>query len=97
LISTFSSHSLTSLLYVAFQTAVSLSLFQFFTREVKDEDENPELEQEHFEDICRMTTKFKKHLRNVAQTRPVAQPMRETGTMPTWTLWISHVVATTTE
>ncbi|KAB5586251.1 hypothetical protein GE09DRAFT_1235499, partial [Coniochaeta sp. 2T2.1] len=49
----------------AFQTAVSLALYQFYMRENKEEDENPELEQDHFEDICRMTIEFKKYLANI--------------------------------
>jgi hypothetical protein len=31
-------------------------------RGVKEEDEYPELDQEHFEDICKMATEFKEYL-----------------------------------
>jgi hypothetical protein len=44
---------------------VPLTLYQFFTKEDKEEDESPELEQDHFEDICRMTTEFKRYMHDV--------------------------------
>ena len=41
-------------------------------KEDKEEDENPELEQEHFEDICRMTIEFKRYLANIEGGRSEA-------------------------
>lgn len=50
---------------LAFQTAVALAQYQFAMLEGKEEGEKAELDREHFEEVCAMTTHFKDYLKRV--------------------------------